>query len=92
MKPYRARAVGLALLALVTTLLNLAPPMVQGHLIDGVLKSHSDYRLLLLLMAAWLGVLVANSAIQILNGQTIAFLRDGQKQAGDLTNVLLNFG
>ena len=74
MKPYQWRAVSMAILSFVTTLLNLAPPLIQGHLIDSVLNTHKDYALLLELMACWLGVLIANSVIQVVNGQSIAYL------------------
>jgi ATP-binding cassette, subfamily B, bacterial len=74
MGPYRWKAVSLAILSFVTTILSLAPPTIQGFLIDGVLKTHQNYSRLLLLMGCWLGVLVTNSIIQVLNGQTIAFL------------------
>ncbi len=74
MVPYRGRAVMLALMSLVTTLLNLCPPLIQGKLIDTVLKNHNDLSILWQLMACWLGVLVINSVLQILSGRYIAFL------------------
>jgi ATP-binding cassette subfamily B protein len=74
MRPYRLQAVALALTSLATTLLNMAPPLIQGKLIDGVLTTHRDLRVLWVLMAVWLGVLVINCAIQIINGRMIAFL------------------
>jgi ATP-binding cassette subfamily B protein len=74
MKPYRRQAWTLALLSLITTLLNLAPPLIQGQLIDQVLIPHKNLGLLWTLMATWLGVLVTNSIIQVINGRTIAFL------------------
>jgi len=74
MTPYRSRAVILALMSLITTLLNLCPPLIQGKLIDTVLKSHRDLNILWQLMACWLGVLVINSALQIMSGRYIAFL------------------
>ena len=40
LRPYKWRAVGLAVLALATTVLNLAPPYIQGTLIDKVLTAH----------------------------------------------------
>jgi ATP-binding cassette, subfamily B, bacterial len=74
MRPYRVRAWTLALLSLATTILNLLPPLIQGNLIDGVLKTHRNLGTLWVLMAAWLGILVVNCVIQIVNGQTIAYL------------------
>lgn len=74
LRPYRRQAWLLTLLSLFTTLLNLLPPLIQGKLIDGVLTAHRDLPLLWRLMAAWLGVLVVSSGINILNGRTIAYL------------------
>jgi ATP-binding cassette subfamily B protein len=74
MKPYTRQTIGLALLSLLTTLLNLAPPIIQGELVDGVLKSGQQVDMLYRLVALWLVVLIANSIIQVLSGQLIAFL------------------
>jgi len=74
MRPYRARAYTLALLSLATTLLNLLPPLIQGKLIDTVLTPHKNLQTLWILMVGWLGILIANSVIQIINGRTIAYL------------------
>jgi len=72
--PYRWKMVLLATLSLVTTLLNLLPPMIQGQLIDDVLEPQRNLNQLYLLMAGWLGVLVINSVLQVINGRTIATL------------------
>jgi ATP-binding cassette subfamily B protein len=74
MAPYRHKAVLLALMSLVTTLLNLCPPLIQGKLIDTVLKNHRELSILWELMACWLGVLVVNATLQIISGRFIAFL------------------
>jgi len=74
MVPYRKQAVLLALMSLVTTLLNLCPPMIQGKLIDTVLKTHTELPTLWWLMGGWLGVLATNSVLQILSGRLIAYL------------------
>ncbi|HSI71838.1 MAG TPA: ABC transporter transmembrane domain-containing protein, partial [Fimbriimonas sp.] len=74
MKPYSKQTVGLALLSLGTTLLNLAPPLIQGSLVDNVLKNGTDLPLLYKLISIWLVVLIANSIIQVISGQMIAFL------------------
>jgi ATP-binding cassette subfamily B protein len=74
MIPYRRQAATLAVLSLVTTALNLAPPKIQGALIDTVLASHSDIGLLWTLMAAWLVVLALSAVIQVFSGRLIAFL------------------
>jgi ATP-binding cassette subfamily B protein len=74
MRPYRKQAVTLGALSLVGTLLNLAPPKVQGMLIDNVLIQHRDLSLLWKLMAAWLVVLAMATGIQIWSGRLIAYL------------------
>jgi ATP-binding cassette, subfamily B, bacterial len=74
LKPYKKQAISLALLGMVTTFLNLAPPRIQGDLIDGVLANHSDIKRLWILVAVWLGVLVVNAGLQIVTGRLIGFL------------------
>jgi ATP-binding cassette subfamily B protein len=74
MRPYSKQTIGLAVLSLLTTLLNLAPPIIQGALIDRVLKTGTEVSLLWTLVSVWLGVLIANSLIQVASGQLIAFL------------------
>jgi len=74
MKPYRKQAWMLTIFSLITTLLNLLPPLIQGTLIDKVLTAHRDLPLLYSLMGGWLMVLITGSVIQIVNGRTIAFL------------------
>jgi ATP-binding cassette subfamily B protein len=74
MAPYKWHAAGLTGLSLLTTVLNLAPPYIQGELIDNVLKAHRHLSTLWLLMAAWFGVLVTSTGIQIVSGRIIAFL------------------
>jgi ATP-binding cassette subfamily B protein len=72
--PYRGQAISLAVLSAVTTILNLIPPRIQGFLIDGPMAGRGELRQLFLLMGLWLGVLVINSVIQVINGRTIAYL------------------
>lgn len=72
--PYTKQALLLTFISLLTTILNLLPPMIQGQLIDRVLQKHEELPMLWQLMGAWLGVLLVNSGLQILNGRTISFL------------------
>lgn len=72
--PYTKQALLLTFISLLTTILNLLPPMIQGQLIDRVLQKHEELPMLWQLMGAWLAVLVINSGLQILNGRTISFL------------------
>jgi len=86
LKPYKAQALGLAALSLLTTAMSLAPPLIQRNLINRVLAPPKGHRahpeLLLPLMAEWLAILVVNVGVQILNGRTVAFL--GGNIAADL--------
>ena len=83
LRPYKAQAGILAGLSLLTTVLNLAPPLIQRNLINQVLlPPHPHPEQLLPLMAAWLGLLVAGVGVQIWTGRTIAFL--GGHIAADL--------
>lgn len=74
LSPYRKQAITLAVLSAVTTVLNLAPPKIQGWLIDGPMAGRGTLGQLFGLMGVWLAVLVVNSIIQVINGRTIAFL------------------
>lgn len=72
--PYKPQAAALALLAVVTTALNLAPGLIQATLIDRVLTAHKDLPRLYWLTGVWLGVVVLNVAAQIGTGRLTAFL------------------
>ena len=74
LKPYRRQALTLAGISVATTLLNLAPPYIQGTLVDQVLAAHRNLPMLGWLMAAWLGVLLLGVAGQIWSGRLISFL------------------
>ena len=74
MKPYKAQAIGLALTAIVTTILNLAPGLIQRDLINNVLQTHRHLGHLYVLMGIWLGVVVINVGAQILTGRLTAYL------------------
>jgi ATP-binding cassette subfamily B protein len=74
MKPYRKKAWALALGASFSTALTLIPPVIQGRLVDTVLTPHARLPLLWELMGVWLLAVALNSLIQIVNGQSIAFL------------------
>lgn len=74
LRPYRLQAVGLALLGVLTTTLNLVPPKLQALIIDHVFSTHRNYTFLLEMAGIWLGVVVAATFVQILNGRLIAYL------------------
>jgi ATP-binding cassette, subfamily B, bacterial len=71
---YRKEAITLALLSVVTTLLNLAPPKIQGMLIDQVLTPKKDIGLLWTLAGVWFGVLVISAMLLVWHGRIVAFL------------------
>jgi ATP-binding cassette subfamily B protein len=68
------QAIALASLSLLTTVINLAPPYIQGTLIDNVLTPRQNLGTLWLLMGAWLGALAMNVVLQVLSGRLTAFL------------------
>jgi len=72
--PYRRQALLLTVLAILQTLVNLVPPQIQGAIIDGVLTTHKNLHLLFGWVAAWLGVVVVSTCVQIGTGRLIAFL------------------
>jgi ATP-binding cassette subfamily B protein len=74
LSPYKWKAVALAFLGLLTTALNLVPPLIQGRLIDGVLATTKDVAMLWTMVGIWLGVLVLSTVVQIVTGQLIAVL------------------
>ena len=75
LKPYKAQAIaGLALTAVVTTVMNLAPGLIQRNLINTVLTGHYPLHHLYLMMAVWLSVVVVSVGAQILTGRLTAFL------------------
>jgi ATP-binding cassette subfamily B protein len=74
LRPYKSQAISLAVLSMLSTVVNLAPPYIQGTLIDRVLTPHRDLPLLWLMMAAWLGALAINIVLQVMSGRLTAFL------------------
>jgi ATP-binding cassette subfamily B protein len=72
--PYKWHVAGLALLSVLTTIVNLAPPRIQGILIDHVITPHRHLPTMAFLLLLWLGALLANVGLQILFGRLIAFL------------------
>jgi len=88
--PYKVQSALLVLLSVLTTVLNLAPPLIQRSLINTVLSpphgqaAHAD--LLLPLMGAWLAILVTAVGVNIATGRIIAYL--GANIAADLRSSL----
>ncbi len=88
--PYKVQSALLVLLSVLTTVLNLAPPLIQRSLINTVLsppKGHIAHaNLLLPLMGAWLAILVTAVGVNIATGRIIAYL--GASIAADLRSSL----
>jgi ATP-binding cassette subfamily B protein len=84
--PYRKEAISLTGLSILSTAAALAPPYIQGALIDGVLTPHRNITLLFQLMAVWLCILSVNVVVQSLTGRLIAIL--GASIASDLRSQL----
>ena len=72
--PYRLQAAALVGLALLTTIINLAPPIIQGRIIDNVLTTHRHISTLGGLMGAWLATVIVATFVQIATGRLTAFL------------------
>jgi ATP-binding cassette subfamily B protein len=72
--PYKWQAVALACLSIVTTTINLAPPLIQGKLVNTVLQPRQNLNQLWILMALWLCALAFSSCVQIATGRLNAFL------------------
>ena len=72
--PYKRHAAGLIGLALLTTTINLLPPIIQGTIIDSVLTTHRNIGRLGGLMGAWLGIVIFATFVQIATGRLTAFL------------------
>ncbi len=71
---YRWQAISLVGLSILTTGINLLPPLIQGTLIDQVLRAHRNLGLLWKLMGAWVAILAAGVVVQVVAGRLTAFL------------------
>jgi ATP-binding cassette subfamily B protein len=72
--PYKKQSAMLVGLTLMTTAINLVPPILQGGIVDGVLTPHHNLPRLFWLMLIWLGVISSATVVQILTGRLTAFL------------------
>lgn len=72
--PYRTQAMGLVALALLTTVINLVPPILQGAIIDHVFANERNLPLLGTLMGEWVGIVLLATLVQIGTGRLTAFL------------------
>lgn len=74
MRPYILQASQLFILAMLLTLLNLVPPVIQGTLIDRVFSAHHDMKLLTELIIIWFLVVLASTYLQVVSRRTTAYL------------------
>jgi len=72
--PYKNKAILLALASAGLTLVNLAPPRIQGAIIDNFGSSTRDTGVLFTLVAVWASALVVAAALQIFNGRMMTWL------------------
>lgn len=86
MRPYRREAATLMALSLATTALNLAPPFIQGKMIDSVLTTHKNLELFAQLIGGWVVVLVVASTVNITRDRLVAKL--GGSVAADLRSTV----
>ena len=88
--PYKLQSALLVVAAVLTTGLNLAPPLIQRSLINRVLApppgQHTHVESLLPLMGIWLAILVTAVGVNICTGRIVAFL--GANIAADLRSSL----
>ena len=74
LKPYRKQAISLGLLSVLTTVINLAPPQLNGAIIDNVLLTHRNLPQLYTMIGLWVLIVIAATIVQIITGRQIAFL------------------
>lgn len=86
LKPYKKQAILLGVFALGSTMLNLAPPLVQRYLIDGLTSKSLNVGTLLMAVGAWLLAAFGSAGLQILTGRTNAFL--AASMAADLRSAV----
>ncbi len=72
--PYRKQAILLAVSASCSTFLNLAPPRLQGFIIDNLTKGEKNLTFLFQMVALWGMVLVLGATLQVVNGRLMTFL------------------
>lgn len=74
LSPYKKEAILLALVSVASTAVNLAPPYIQGEIVDKVLSRKSDLNMLFVLVGLWLGVVFLSTVTQVVTGRLIAKL------------------
>ncbi len=86
LKPYKKQAALLGVFALGSTTLNLAPPLIQRRIVDGLFDHTLEPIKLLMLVGGWLFAAIGSASLQILTGRTNAFL--AASIASDLRNAV----
>lgn len=74
LKPYKGRAVALALTSVAATAINLVPPTIQGALINNVLEPRRDIGLLWQLIGLWLLALLSAVVLQVTSARLTTYL------------------
>lgn len=74
MRPYKKQAVLLGTLSLTTTLLNLAPPYLQGRIIGEVFEKRSNLGMLYQFVLGWLGIALVATVVNITRDRMVARL------------------
>jgi len=82
LKPYKSKAVLLAVYATLSTLLVLVPPKLQGTILDSFNSGNRDPQFLFGMVGIWAGVLVGMASLQVLTGRLTTWL--GAHLASDL--------
>ena len=74
MLPYKKQAIFLSLFSMAATVLNLAPPYIQGEIINRVFTRKVELSFLTTLMLVWLGVVVTGNLINVFRDRLNAML------------------
>lgn len=72
--PYKKQAAILGLTASLSTVLNLAPPRIQGFIIDNLTKGDKNLTFLFQMVAMWGVVLICGATLQVVNGRIMTYL------------------
>jgi ATP-binding cassette subfamily B protein len=74
LKPYKVQAASLAVLALVSTAINLIPPTIQGMIIDRVIQPKQNLPVLWQLIGLWALTLLVTVVLQVCSARLTTWL------------------
>ncbi len=74
LKPYKVQAASLAVLAIVSTAINLVPPTIQGAIIDRVIEPRKNLPVLGQLIGLWFFTLFVTVGLQVVSARLTTWL------------------